>query len=126
MDKYGKEFKRDIAGLTEEAKQLLLSYHWPGNIRELQHKMKRAILLAESRTLSEKDFDISPKASRPIPLNLDFKLRYGVVGKRANTDEKELLLKALEESDGNLSKTAKKLGITRPTLNKRLTKYNLK
>lgn len=126
LDKYGKEFKRDIAGLTEEAKQLLLSYHWPGNIRELQHKMKRAILLAESRILSEKDFDIFPKASRPIPLNLDFKLRYGVVGKRANTDEKELLLKALEESDGNLSKTAKKLGITRPTLNKRLTKYNLK
>lgn len=126
LGKYCKEFKRNITGFTESTKQLLLSYHWPGNIRELQHKVKRAILLTESNMLSEKDFDMFLKPSQSIPLCLSFKLKYATTGKQVNEDERELLLKVLEESAGNLSKAAKLLGIARPTLNRRLTKYNLK
>ena len=125
IGRYTKELKRNIAGLTEEAEQALLSYTWPGNIRELQHKVKRAVLLSESDRLSASDFDLSPTPSARLPPHLDFKVRYGVSDGQ-DEEEKRRIVETLSETGGNLSETAKRLGISRPTLNKRLGKYGLK
>ena len=125
IERYTKELKRDITGLTEEAEQVLLSYPWPGNIRELQHKVKRAVLLSESDRLSASDFDLSPTPSARLPPHLDFKVRYSVSDGQ-DEEEKRRIVETLSETGGNLSETAKRLGISRPTLNKRLGKYGLK
>ena len=126
MERYSQELKREIKGLSEEAEQRLLSYPWPGNIRELQHKTKRAVLMAESDILSAADFDLPfmPKI-RELPPSMDFKVRYKVSA-GTNAEEKQCLIEALLQSGGNLSEAARLLGISRPTLNKRLIKYGLK
>lgn len=125
IERYAKELKRVITGLTEDAEQVLLSYPWPGNIRELQHKVKRAVLLSESDRLSASDFDLPPMPSAKLPFHLDFKVRYGVSGGQDEV-EKRRIVETLSETGGNLSETAKRLGISRPTLNRRLGKYGLK
>jgi hypothetical protein len=126
IGRFAKELKREVTGLTKETEQALLSYPWPGNIRELQHKMKRAVLLAESSQLSISDFDLPlmPHTIK-LPSGLDFKVRYGVSGGQ-DEEEKRRIVEALLETGGNLSETAKRLGISRPTLNRRLGKYGLK
>lgn len=126
MDLYSKELKREIKGISEEAERRLLSYPWPGNIRELHHKTRRAVLMAESDVLSVKDFDLPPMPKiQELPPSLDFKVRYKVSTGR-DAEEKQYLMEALLQSGGNLSETARLLGISRPTLNKRLSKYGLK
>lgn len=126
VDLYSKELKRDIKGISEEAEQRLLSYPWPGNIRELHHKTRRAVLMAESDVLSVKDFDLPPLPKiQELPPSLDFKVRYKV-STGTDTEEKQCLIEALLQSGGNLSVAARLLGISRPTLNKRLAKYGLK
>ena len=122
IEQYARELKRGILGIEKEAEQALLSYTWPGNIRELQHKVKRAVLLTESNLLSASDFDLP---SDMLSSCLDFKIRYAVSSGQ-DEKEKQYIVKALLETNGNLTEAAKRLGITRQTLNKRLTKYGLK
>ena len=122
IERYACELKRGISGIEKEAEQALLSYTWPGNIRELQHKVKRAVLLTESKLLSVSDFDLP---SDMLSSCLDFKIRYAVSNGQ-DEEEKRCIVKVLLETNGNLSEAAKRLGISRPTLNKRLTKYGLK
>ena len=126
LSRYSKELKRDIAGMTEGAEEALLSYPWPGNVRELQRKVKRAVLLTESGRLDATDFDLPDvPQTAGLPPHLDFKVKYGTSG-RPDEDEKRRIVEALSETGGNLTETARLLGITRPTLNRRLEKYGLK
>ena len=82
--------------------------------------------MAESDILSAADFDLPfmPKI-RELPPSMDFKVRYKV-STGTDTEEKQCLIEALLQSGGNLSEAARLLGISRPTLNKRLAKYGLK
>lgn len=126
LSRYSKELKREIAGMTEKAEEALLSYPWPGNVRELQRKVKRAVLLSESDRLDAADFDLPDvPQTMGLPPHLNFKVKYGTSG-RPDEDEKRRIVEALSETGGNLTETARLLGITRPTLNRRLEKYELK
>lgn len=126
INEYSQKLKKSIIGLTKDAEQLLLSYPWPGNIRELQHKIKRAVLLTESSLLSPNDFDLPSVYDTAMSSSLAFKIKYGTSNKQKNKEERERILQILSETKGNLTEAANLLGITRPTLNKRLEKYNLK
>ena len=82
--------------------------------------------MAESDILSAADFDLpSMPKIRELPPSMDFKVRYKVSA-GTNAEEKQCLIEALLQSGGNLSEAARLLGISRPTLNKRLIKYGLK
>ena len=84
------------------------------------------MLAAKSDVLSVKDFDLPPALPElELPPSLDFKVRYKV-STGTNAEEKQCLIEALLQSGGNLSEAARLLGISRPTLNKRLAKYGLK
>ncbi|WP_446580721.1 PEP-CTERM-box response regulator transcription factor [Vibrio alfacsensis] len=107
---------KNFNGFSDEAMNAILSYHWPGNIRELQNKIKSAALMSEAKLISAEDLGLNSNQS-----TIEFNLK--VTRDKA---EREAVSKALTYCDGNLSNTAKYLGITRPTLYQLLDKYALK
>ncbi len=97
--------------------QQLHRYRWPGNVRELQHLIERIVILNDSETLTAKDINLSPAVTQgeAIPFN-NYQLEEA---------EKILIIKAVSKHDGNLTRAAKDLGITRAALYRRLEKYGL-
>jgi len=114
---YAKKYKKDISKLALAALSKLEAYHWPGNIRELQHAIERAIILSESKTLDEGDFLFSP---------IDEK-KEGMVFESHNLEhiEKTVIEQTLKKHSGNVSTAAKELGLTRASLYRRMEKFGL-
>jgi two-component system NtrC family response regulator len=116
--KFAAAQKKVLKGFTPEAIQVLLAHAWPGNVRELENRVKRAVVMAEGKYVS--------------PANLELKDRYSLDGDfptlRVARDirEKELVRLVMEKSDGNVSKAAVELGISRPTLYQLLARYGLR
>ena len=95
----------------------LEQYRWPGNVRELEHAVERAIILTEDDTLQPEDFFLTDSgAPKDSTLKDAFKL---------NEVEKSVIQKALSKHGGNITQTAKELGLTRTALYRRLEKYGL-
>jgi DNA-binding NtrC family response regulator len=115
LDYYSKKYRKDILSLTPEAITKLKKYAWPGNVRELQHALERAVIMADSPTLQESDFLFNRKndtSAGPDTLNLD-------------EVEKAAVVKALQLHNGNISKAADELGLTRASLYRRMEKYGV-
>ncbi|WP_188599592.1 sigma-54-dependent transcriptional regulator [Polaribacter pacificus] len=109
------KYRKTIQGFTKEVIQRLEAYHWPGNIRELEHMVERAVIITEGQELGTDDFYFSTDKSTPIAtdnLNLE-------------ATEKALIQSALDKHQGNMSRAAKDLGITRTALYRRLDKHQL-
>lgn len=104
----------NVTGLTSEAAQAIESYQWPGNIREMENKMKRAIIMCDEKLISIDDLGIN--SSEEFSINLR-QVRHDA--------ERNAVKQALSLADGNNSTAAKLLGITRPTLYDLLKKYNI-
>ena len=116
LKKYAHKYKKEIQGLTREAKQKLMRYQWPGNVRELQHAMERAVILSQSAWLKPNDFMLTPQPEKKDE-----------VGETLNLEELELraIKKALKRCVGNVSEAAELLGITRYALYRKMSKNNL-
>jgi two-component system NtrC family response regulator len=108
---------RKACRLTSEAISAIEDHSWPGNVRELQNKMKRAMVFSEGIFVTAKDLDLAKADQDPPCLNLR------EVRKRA---EIEAIQRAISSSDGNITKTAALLGISRPTLYDLWEKYGLR
>ncbi len=100
------------------ANDKLLNYSYPGNARELQYSLERAIIMAESNVLSAKDIIFSPLESTRLPDDEPAELNLSSV-------EKNTILKVIDKHHGNISKAAKELGLTRTALYRRLSKYDI-
>lgn len=115
---YAKKYRKEINNLTSETEVKLQKYHWPGNIRELQHAIERAIIMTDHTVLEPGDF---------------FFLSQGqdnsgeVITSNFNLDdvEKSVIQRAINMHGGNISKAAKELGLTRASLYRRLEKHGL-
>ena len=95
----------------------LEKYHWPGNVRELQHAVERVIIMNDAEKLQPEDFYFSVQDVKEDNLKLNnFDLEEA---------EKLLIIKAVSKNNGNLTKAAKELGLTRASLYRRLEKYGL-
>lgn len=101
----------------DKAMDKLLNYHYPGNVRELQYTIERAVIMAEGTTLTAKDIIFSPIESTVITEEVQHT--------NLGTVEKNTILKVIEKHSGNISKAAKELGITRTALYRRLNKYDI-
>ncbi len=115
LDSYSRKYHKEILSLSPEAITKLKKYAWPGNVRELQHSIERAVIMADSPTLQESDFLFSRKTDHsvnPDTLNLD-------------EVEKAAVVKALQLHNGNISKAADELGLTRASLYRRMEKYGV-
>ncbi len=115
LNYYSKKYRKDVLSITPEAITKLKKYPWPGNVRELQHALERAVIMADSTTLQESDFLFSRKVDGNVAtdtLNLD-------------EVEKAAVIKAIQLHNGNISKAADELGLTRASLYRRMEKYGI-
>jgi len=115
---YANKYMRHSIGFDDGAIQKLLQYHYPGNVRELQYTIERAIIMSEGEVLQPKDLIFSPLESAMVVSSEmdDMKL---------STMEKNTILKVIEKHGGNITKAAKELGLTRTALYRRLSKYDI-
>jgi DNA-binding NtrC family response regulator len=115
LDYYGKKYHKLVNKIATEAMDKLKRYAWPGNIRELQHAIERAVIMTDSAVLQETDFLLSRS------------LTTGPMNNTLNLDEveKAAIAKALQMHNGNISKAADELGLTRASLYRRMEKYGL-
>jgi two-component system NtrC family response regulator len=121
MRRYADEFKRRVKFLSASSLKHLNDYNWPGNIRELENKMKRAVVMSEAQTIEPWDlgFNTASEDDEKNPVTwahhgLDFT---GMTLKEARSIiDKKLLATALDAAEGNLVKAAESLGVSRPTI----------
>ena len=114
---YCKKYNKPIKEITPSALTRLERYHWPGNIRELQHTIERVVIMNDAPVLQAEDFYISAQDIKADNLTLN---NYDI-----EEVEKMLIIKAVDKYNGNLTKAAKELGLTRASLYRRLEKYGL-
>ncbi len=117
LSMYSKKYRKSSKKLSSPTIKKLHSYHWPGNIRELQHAIERAIIMSETDSLQPEDFFFLSQKSESNGNKTD---TYNL-----EDMEKTLVEKALNKHGGNISKAAKELGLTRASLYRRLEKHGL-
>ena len=115
---YSNKYLKPSLEFDREAVDKLVSYHYPGNVRELQYAIERAVIMSEGHVLEAKDILYSPLESSILVEEETSFTNLGAV-------EKNTILKVIEKNGGNISKAAKELGITRTALYRRLNKYDL-
>lgn len=115
---YANKYLKPTPELSKSAQDKLMGYHFPGNVRELQYAIERAVIMADGDRLEAGDIIFSPIESAPAEEALL---------QQTNLEEleKATILRVIEQQGGNLSKAAKELGITRTALYRRLNKYDL-
>src|SRR5204863_3887540 len=121
------ENEKPVREITSDAMERLLNYPWPGNVRELRAAIETAVVLCRSEKITARDLPPEVRGGVPAipgaqktataPANGG-----GLVVKDA---EKTLIIRALKESDGNRTEAAKKLGMSRRTLHRKLHNYGL-
>jgi DNA-binding NtrC family response regulator len=114
---YGQKYLKGDLSFDSSAKQKLLDYHYPGNVRELQYTIERAVIMADSPVLTAQDFIFSPIESAPVLEEVQHS--------KLSDVEKNTILRVIEKHNGNISHAAKELGITRTALYRRLNKYDI-
>jgi DNA-binding NtrC family response regulator len=115
---YAAKYLKGMLQLGKTAKEKLLTYHFPGNVRELQYTIERAVIMAEDSTLEAKDILFSPIESAPALNEEPAELKLSSL-------EKNTILKVIEKHNGNITKAARELGLTRTALYRRLNKYDI-
>lgn len=115
LKKYAYKYDKPNLKLNNQAQEKLLKYQWPGNIRELEHSIEKAVILSENNILKADDFFLKP-----------------VTGAKSEADtlkleemEQRLILLALEKNPGNVTAAAEQLGITRQTLYNKMKKFGI-
>jgi transcriptional regulator with PAS, ATPase and Fis domain len=114
---YSNKYLKSVLEFDEKAMDKLMTYHYPGNVRELQYTIERAVIMADGNVLTAKDIIFSPIESTPVMEE--------VQDSHLGTVEKNTILRVIEKHSGNISKAAKELGITRTALYRRLNKYDI-
>ena len=118
LDIYCNKYKTTKKRLNSSTLKRLEKHHWPGNIRELQHSVERAVIMGESNILEPSDFFLSQsdeeKSSETHSSSMNIE-----------ETEKMLIRKVIDKHGGNISKASKELGLTRASLYRRIEKYDL-
>ena len=118
LTKFAEEEKKSLKGFTPQAVEALTAHNWPGNVRELENRIKRAVVMAEGKYVTPANLELKdPSSAEEDASTL-----------RASRDsrEKGLVRLAMEKAEGNVSRAAAELGISRPTLYQLLARYGLK
>ena len=115
---YSNKYMKLVPEFDKKAMEKLLSYNYPGNVRELQYTIERAVIMADEDVLQPKDLIFSPIEIPSVSENEPAELKLSAI-------EKNTILKVIEKHNGNITKAAKELGLTRTALYRRLSKYDI-
>lgn len=119
LDLFNQEFNKSVRSVSPEAERELLAHSWPGNVRELRNVIERAVLFESGQTLSNSHLYLSAPYQPPAPTLLPQKpLRVAYLNR-------EMVEQALVSSGGNKSRAAALLGVSRPTLYKKMQEFGL-
>ena len=125
MEKFARKNRKPVKGISPLAMDMLLKYAWPGNVRELENTIERAVILLPGEHITEKELpptvtktyaDACASLAPPTPV---------AANRPLEEIEKEAIMATLEDSGGNKSETARRLGINRKTLHKKLKDYGI-
>jgi two-component system, NtrC family, response regulator AtoC len=122
IEEFAKDAEKNVTSISEEALSILCSYNWPGNVRELRNCIERMVVLSREEILQ----------AGSVPLHIRESLEPGISKRifspstlNLEENEKLLIIKALDECNGNKSKAAQVLGISRRTMHRKLNEYGL-
>jgi len=118
VKRFSEQQKKKVKGFSKDAAQMIETYSWPGNIRELENKVKRAVIMADGAFITAEDLELAADDSsdESSPLNLK-EIREAA--------ETTAIKRALSYADNNISRAANLLGVTRPTLYTLFNKYGI-
>ncbi len=118
IKKFGETNQRKVNGVSSEAMELLMNYHWPGNVRQLENVIERAFALGTGETIEALDLpaEIRERRQDEHQERIDFDL---------GSNEKRLIIRALQHTNGNKAEAAKLLGINITTVYRKLEKYKI-
>lgn len=116
LRKYAHKYQKTSLSLPDYVTRKLQKHHWPGNVRELQHAVERAVIMSEANVLHSRDFAFLAEGG-PEP---DIAPTFNIADL-----EKWAIQQALRKHQGNVSKVAEEVGLTRGTLYRRMAKYGL-
>lgn len=117
LEKYARQFNKPVKGLTPDAAAAVEAHGWPGNVREMENCIKRAVIMADGNRIGAEELDLAPSAAGAIdPLNLR---------QVREAAEREAVTRALARVGGNVAKAAELLGISRPTLYDMLNRFGI-
>jgi two-component system, NtrC family, nitrogen regulation response regulator NtrX len=114
LSDFARQYRRPTKVLTDEAIQLLKDYDWPGNVRELKNLMERLVIMAPDETITARQIPLKQKGGRPIAL------RFGSLQEVREAAEREYILRILDETKGNVTRTAEMLGLERSHLYRKM------
>jgi two-component system NtrC family response regulator len=117
LTRFAREMNPQVKGFAPDALAAIDAWHWPGNVRELENRVKRAVIMAEGKLIGATDLDLAEGGD-------DAAHMLNLKAAREATDRK-IIRHALARSEGNISSTAKLLGISRPTLYDLLKHYDM-
>lgn len=116
--RYTHKYKKEITGIHRDARNKLLRYTWPGNVRELKHTIERAVIMTDNKTLHPGDLMLHVATAAPQPSSNNETLNLEEL-------ERQAIQRAMRLCEGNLSRAAEHLGITRYALYRKLEKLGL-
>jgi DNA-binding NtrC family response regulator len=115
---YSNKYMKPLPEFDTKAMEKLLNYHYPGNVRELQYIIERAVIMADESILRPNDLIFSPIESSAVSEAEPAEMKLSAV-------EKNTILKVIEKHNGNITKAARELGLTRTALYRRISKYDI-
>ena len=118
LESFRAKYNKSNLRINKDALKILDEHHWPGNIREVQHTIERGVIMSDGHEIKVTDFNLS---SRPLAQDGIEKID----NLNLQDIEKLLVEKAMDKHEGNISKAARELGLTRAALYRRLEKFNL-
>lgn len=124
LKRFSEQNRKTIKGITPQAMDRLLRYHWPGNVRELMNAVERGVVLTRTEYLDTEVFPIISPDGPETEAN-QFDISSPLANVPLDEVEKASIIKTLESTAGNKSEAARRLGITRKTLHKKLKKYGM-
>ena len=120
LDEFSRENGKQVRELAPEATNLLLAYDWPGNVRELRNAIEQMVVLARGERLTARDVPVAIRGGADLT-----KINVVRTGMTVEDAERQLIVQALKETDGNRTKAAQRIGISRRTLHRKLKEYGL-
>ncbi|MBI5194577.1 MAG: PEP-CTERM-box response regulator transcription factor [Nitrospirae bacterium] len=118
LNRFSREFKKPVRGFADDVSKVLNNYNWPGNIRELENRIKRAVVMADTDLLSAADLEFASSKNKSPK-------KFASLQEAQEALETTLATDALTKNNGNVTHAARELGVSRQTLTAMIRKYGI-